>query len=84
MRGLIRRFPSIKSIKNTITEDKIDNYAAKITGDAKSGFTVENRYIPPETPNTGDDNMLIAYAISAVVAMIMLSLAGKAKNETVR
>ncbi|SFE40787.1 Collagen binding domain-containing protein [Peptostreptococcaceae bacterium pGA-8] len=71
-------------IKYTITEDKIDNYAAKITGDAKSGFTVENRYIPPETPNTGDDNMLIAYAISAVVAMIMLSLACKAKNETVR
>ena len=34
----------------TVSEDKVPDYTTKITGDAASGFTIENTHTPPQTP----------------------------------
>ena len=43
-----------KEIVYTVAEKKIDGYTIHITGDMKTGYTITNRHIPPETPPTGD------------------------------
>ncbi len=60
-----------KAIEYTVAEKKIDGYTIKITGDMKTGFTITNTHIPPDAPETGDNQR-----IGLWIALMVLALAG--------
>ena len=60
-----------KTIVYTITENAVSGYTTSISGSAKAGFTVTNKFVPsapPEIPKTGDSGHTALYAGLAFIA----------------
>lgn len=74
-------FTDLPSAEYTVKEDKVDGYTTKISGNAKSGFTVTNTL--KDVPVTGDSADLILWAGLALLGILGIAFltATKARKQ---
>ncbi len=67
-------------ITYTVSEEKVDGYETKITGNEKDGFIIKNTRTPKEQPKTGDKENITLLFIISIISIISLAFINKKRK----